>query len=99
MVSVAQLPDAMAVQTGRGAVVQLAGAPLGGALFTIGRAVPFVVDTLSYAFSMISVLGVRAKFQEVREADSSRLRSSCWRRSASSGISRSSARARCSSGR
>ena len=75
MVSVAQLPDAMAVQTGRGAVVQLAGAPLGGALFTIGRAVPFVVDTLSYAFSMISVLGVRGSFQEEREADSSRLRS------------------------
>ena len=46
-----QLPDAFAVQTGRNAIVQLAGAPLGGALFTIARVLPFVVDVISYAFS------------------------------------------------
>jgi MFS family permease len=75
IVTVGQLPDAMAVQTGRGAVVQLAGAPLGGALFTVGRALPFVVDAFSYAFSLLSVLGVRGAFQEEREVDSSPLRS------------------------
>ena len=51
-----QLPDAIAVQTGRNAVVQLAGSPLGGALFTIARVLPFVVDVISYAFSAISLL-------------------------------------------
>ena len=45
-----QLPDAAAVQTGRNAIVQLAGSPLGGALFTISRVLPFVVDVISYAF-------------------------------------------------
>jgi MFS family permease len=75
IVTVGQLPDAIAIQTGRGAVVQLAGAPLGGALFTVARALPFVVDALTYAFSTLSVLGVRGRFQEEREADSSPLRS------------------------
>ena len=64
-----QLPDAAAVQTGRNAIVQLAGSPLGGALFTIARVLPFVVDVISYAFSAISLLLMRAKFQEEREHD------------------------------
>lgn len=75
VVAVEQLPDAMAVQTGRGAVVQLAGAPLGGVLFTLARALPFVVDALSYAFSMISILLMRGPFQEERERDTSPVRS------------------------
>lgn len=75
VVAVGQLPDAIAYQTGRGAIVQLGGAPLGGVLFTVGRALPFVVDVLSYAFSAISLLWMRASFQEKREDDTSRLRS------------------------
>ena len=75
VVPVGQLPDAMAVQTGRGAVVQLAGAPIGGALFTVARALPFVVDVLSYAFSLVSVLLMRAPFQGEREPDATPLRS------------------------
>jgi Transmembrane secretion effector len=75
IVAVAQLPDAIATQTGRGAVVQLAGAPLGGVLFTVTRALPFVVDVISYAFSAISLLAMRSPFEEQREHDSSRLRS------------------------
>jgi len=70
-----QLPDAMAVQTGRGAVVQLAGAPIGGALFTVARALPFVVDVLSYASSLVSVLLIRAPFQGEHERDPAPLRS------------------------
>ena len=73
VVAVSQLPDAAAAQTGRGAVVQLAGAPLGGALFTVARALPFVVDVVSYAFSMISVLAMRAPFQEHRDRDTAPL--------------------------
>jgi MFS family permease len=75
IVPVTQLPDAIAVQTGRGAVVQLAGAPIGGALFTVARALPFVVDVLSYTFSLVSVLLMRAPFQGERERDTSPLRS------------------------
>jgi MFS family permease len=75
VVAVSQLPDAVAAQTGRGAVVQLAGAPLGGALFTVARALPFVVDVVSYAFSAISLLAMRATFQGEREHDASPLRS------------------------
>ena len=69
-----QLPDAAATQTGRNAVVQLAGSPLGGALFTIARVLPFVVDVFSYAFSAISLLLMRTPFQEERERDPSPLR-------------------------
>jgi MFS family permease len=70
-----QLPDAAAISTGRNAIVQLAGSPLGGALFTIARVLPFIVDVISYAFSAISLLLMRAKFQEDRERDASPLRS------------------------
>jgi MFS family permease len=62
-----QLPAAAAVESGRGAVVQLAGPPLGGALFGIARAVPFLVDAVSYAFSTLSLLAMRTPFQEERE--------------------------------
>jgi MFS family permease len=75
VVPVQQLPDAMAVQTGRGAVVQLAGAPIGGALFTVGRALPFVVDVISYAFSLVSVLLMRTPFQGERDQQTTSLRS------------------------
>jgi len=70
-----QLPDAAAIGAARNATVQLAGSPLGGALYTIARGLPFVVDVVSYAFSAISLLLMRAKFQEEREHDPSPLRS------------------------
>jgi MFS family permease len=62
-----QLPAAAAFETGRGAVVQLAGPPLGGALFGIARALPFLVDAISYGFSTLSLLAMRTPFQENRE--------------------------------
>jgi MFS transporter len=69
-----QLPAATATQTGRQAAVQLAGPPLGGALFTVARALPFVVDAVSYAFSTLSLLAMRTPFQEERERDTTPLR-------------------------
>jgi MFS family permease len=69
----AQLPAAAAAQTGRASVVRLAGPPLGGVLFGLGRAVPFLVDAVSYAFSSFSLVAMRTPFQEVRERDRSRL--------------------------
>src|SRR6266576_3308047 len=70
-----QLPAAAGAQTGRQAAVQLAGPPLGGALFGLVRALPFLVDAVSYAFSTVSLLAMRTPFQEERELDLSRLRS------------------------
>jgi len=70
-----QLPAAAGVQTGRQAAVTLAGPPLGGALFGLARALPFLADALSYAFSTLSLLAMRTPFQEEREPDPSSLRS------------------------
>jgi hypothetical protein len=54
--------------------VQLAGPPLGGALFGLGRALPFAADVVSYAFSTVSLMAMRTPFQETRERESSPLR-------------------------
>jgi len=70
-----QLPAAAGAQTGRQAAVRLAGPPLGGALFGLGRALPFLVDAASYAFSIVSLLAMRTPFQQQREPDRSSLRS------------------------
>ena len=71
----AQLPAAVGVQQTRFATVSIAGPPLGGALFNLGRALPFLADAASYAFSFISVLAMRTPFQEVRRGDAAPLRS------------------------
>jgi MFS family permease len=70
-----QLPAAAAAETGRQAVVRLAGPPLGGALFGLARALPFLVDAVSYAFSTLSLLAMRTPFQEEREPHLGSLRS------------------------
>jgi predicted MFS family arabinose efflux permease len=44
----------------------LAGPPLGGLLFGLGRAIPFLVDSASYAASVISKLLIKSDFQDVR---------------------------------
>jgi Transmembrane secretion effector len=70
-----QLPSAVAVQTGREAATSLVAPPLGGALFVVARALPFVVHTVSYAFSALVLLAIRTPFQEERARDASRVRS------------------------
>jgi hypothetical protein len=70
-----QLPGAAGAQTGRLAAVDLAGPPIGGALFGVARALPFLVDAVSYAFSTVSLLAMRGPFQEAREPDRASLRS------------------------
>jgi MFS family permease len=70
-----QLPAAAAAETGRQAVVWLTGPPLGGALFGLTRALPFLVDAVSYAFSTLSLLAMRTPFQEEREPQVASLRS------------------------
>ncbi len=70
-----QLPAAAGAQEVRRATVQLGGPPLGGALFGLGRSLPFLFDAASYAFSTLSLLAMRTPFQEPRERDPSPLRS------------------------
>jgi MFS family permease len=69
-----QLPAAAGAEQARLSVVRLAGPPVGGALFGIGRSVPFIADAVSYLFSFASLLAIRTPFQEERDVDSARLR-------------------------
>lgn len=69
-----QLPAAVSVVTGREAVVSLAAPPLGGALFQLARALPFLVHAVTYAFSTVVLLAMRTPFEEERERDTSRIR-------------------------
>jgi MFS family permease len=70
-----QLPAAISTVTGREAAVSLAAPPLGGALFSLARWLPFVVHALSYAVSTIALLAMRTPFEEQRATDRSPLRS------------------------
>lgn len=70
-----QLPGAVAIVTGREAAISIAAPALGGALFVLSRALPFVVHAVSYAFSTFALLAMRTPFQEERERDRSPLRS------------------------
>jgi predicted MFS family arabinose efflux permease len=44
-------------------ITNLLGPPLGGVLYTLGRAVPFLTDALSYLASVLSLLFMQTKFQ------------------------------------
>jgi predicted MFS family arabinose efflux permease len=67
-----QLGEAVARNESRTFGAMVAGPPLGGLLFGIGRAVPFLIDAISYAASVVSKLLISADFQEVRaESDPS----------------------------
>lgn len=63
----AQLAAAASTEEARLSIVRLVGPPVGGALFGVGRAVPFLVDAVSYAFSTLSLLAMRTALQEQRE--------------------------------
>ena len=74
VVPATQLPDAAAAEQARISAVSLAGPPLGGALFGLGRSLPFLADAISYAFSIVSLASMRTPFQESRERDTAPLR-------------------------
>src|SRR5207245_11536968 len=44
------------------------GPPLGGALYTAGKFLPFVADAISYAVSVVSLFFIKVKFQKERVA-------------------------------
>jgi MFS family permease len=62
VVSREQLPTAIAQQQAQYAVGSLLGPPLGGALYGLGRMLPFLADAVSYAFSACSLRFVRTSF-------------------------------------
>lgn len=62
-----QLADAASVSMARMSAVRLAAPPAGGALFGLSRGLPFLADAVSYAFSTLSLLLMRTRFQEERE--------------------------------
>jgi MFS family permease len=70
VVPVPQLAAAASASQARGATVRVAGPPLGGALFAVGRAIPFLADAASYAFSSVALLLMKTPFQEQRDAGS-----------------------------
>lgn len=61
-----QLAAAASAAQARSATVRLAAPPAGGALFGVARSVPFLADACSYAFSTLSLLAMRTRFQEER---------------------------------
>ena len=69
-----QLPAAAAAEQARYSTVILVAPPLGGSLFGLGRALPFLADAVSYVFSLASLLAMRTPFQEEREHEQSPLR-------------------------
>jgi MFS family permease len=68
-----QLPAATAQNNATDAVSSLVGPPLGGALFGLAQALPFLGDAVSYAASVVSLLFIRTQFQGERLAARRRL--------------------------
>lgn len=62
-----QLPTAMATSQAREQGAELAGGPLGGLLFGLAAAAPFVFDAVSYAVSFVALLFLRTPLQTQRE--------------------------------
>jgi predicted MFS family arabinose efflux permease len=63
-----QLPQALAVDNTSDQVSRMAGPTLGGFLYALGRGVPFAVDAISYAASVVSLLFIKVPFQQERSA-------------------------------
>ena len=71
----ADLPAAMSQNQARMHVANLAGAPIGGALYSVARWVPFVVDAVSYAISCVAISRIRTPLPAPeRSATARRLR-------------------------
>jgi MFS family permease len=62
-----QLPTAVAQEAVIDSVTGLIGPSIGGALYSVGRAIPFLTDAISYAASVLSLVFIKAKFQEERD--------------------------------
>lgn len=66
IVSRSQLPAAMAQNGATFSASQLLGQPLGGLLFQLGQAIPFLADAISYCVSVVSLFFLRTELQGER---------------------------------
>jgi len=69
-----QLPAAAGIIEARRAAVRLGAPPVGGALFSIARGLPFLADAVSFAASTAAMLAMRSPFQQPREPDTAGFR-------------------------
>jgi MFS family permease len=69
IVPVALLSTAVAHNEARSRGAALAGPPLGGLLFGIDRAVPFVADAVSYVIASVGLLFIRSDLQNKAKAE------------------------------
>jgi len=67
-----QLESAWAVSEGRQYAANIVGPPLGGLLYGLGRAVPFLADALSYGVSVFTSHRLRGRFETSAAAESRR---------------------------
>jgi len=74
IVSREQLSTAVAVEQGMSSGAEVVAPSLGGILFQFGHVVPFLTDAVSYSASVVSLLFVKAEFQEKRATDVPNLR-------------------------
>ncbi|HEX5440317.1 MAG TPA: MFS transporter [Ktedonobacterales bacterium] len=72
VVSKEQLPAATAQNAATDGTAALVGPALGGALFGLHALLPFVVDAVSYAVSVVTLLFIPARFQGERKAGTQR---------------------------
>jgi MFS family permease len=65
-----QVHNAIAQNEARSFAASIAGPPLGGALFAVGRSLPFIADTVSFLCSMTMISLTRSRFQTESSAPS-----------------------------
>src|SRR5947199_8340922 len=63
-----QLPAATAQNMATDGITALIGPPLGGALYTAGKFLPFIADAFSYAVAVVSLFFIMLTFQKERVA-------------------------------
>lgn len=68
VVPLPQVPDATARNQAREAAVSLVGPPIGGALYGLGRSLPFLADTVSHLLSFVGIWLIRRPMQQERSA-------------------------------
>ncbi|HEV8339675.1 MAG TPA: MFS transporter [bacterium] len=69
----AQLPAAIAQNEASGRGSSLAGQPLGGIFFGLHKALPFVIDAVSYIFSVVTLMFIKTPLQGDQVRSSTKL--------------------------
>lgn len=73
-----QIATALAQSSAGESVAQIIGQSMSGLLWSIGRGIPFLTDTISYGASVCSLWFIKANFQEERPAEQHRIRDEIW---------------------